>query len=32
MNYSMILYILGAILKVEALLMCLPAFVALLYG
>ena len=32
MNYSMILYILGAILKVEALLMCLPAFVAFLYG
>ena len=32
MNYPMILYILGSILKAEALLMCLPAAVALIYG
>ena len=31
MNYKMIRYILGTMLKVEALLMCLPALVALLY-
>ncbi len=32
MNYKMIRYILGTILKVEALLMCLPALVAFWYG
>lgn len=31
MNYKMIRYILGTMLKVEALLMCLPALVAVLY-
>ena len=31
MNYKMIRYILGTMLKVEALLMCLPALVSLLY-
>jgi trk system potassium uptake protein TrkH len=32
MNYPMIVYILGVILKVQALLMCLPALVAFCYG
>ena len=32
MNYPMIVYILGVILKVQALLMCLPALVAFYYG
>ena len=31
MNYAMIRYILGTILKAEALLMCLPALVSLWY-
>ena len=32
MNYAMIAYILGTILKAEAVLLCLPAGVALVYG
>ena len=32
MNYAMIAYILGTILKTEAVLLCLPAGVALAYG
>lgn len=32
MNYKMIRYVLGTMLKVEALLMCLPAFVGLCYN